>query len=209
MFSFAPSMDKREYIIHSAMALFAEKGFDNTSIREISNKAGVNVAMVSYYFGSKEKLFEAMIEQKSNFLKTKLEQLCKDETMSEMQKINKLISDYVTRILENPAYHRILHQQMLLNARPELNTMIKSLFCENTRYIRKIFEAGIAKGEFREVDIELTIISMFGTISQFLQRAYLFTDNQEEFNNSQYPEEIRIRLESHLQQMMQAHLLKN
>jgi len=202
-------MDKREHIIHSAQSLFAEKGFDNTSIREISNKAGVNVAMVNYYFGSKEKLFEAMLEQKSHFLKTRLEEMSQDDTMSGMEKISKLISDYVNRILENPNYHRILHQQMLLNARPELNTMIKCMFRDNTVHMKKIFEKSIADGEFREVDIELTIISLFGTISQFLQRAYLFTDNVEELNNSQYPEELKIRLISHLQQMMQAHLLKN
>ena len=98
---------------------------------------------------------------------------------------------------------------MLLNARPELNTMIKCMYRDNTVFIKKIFEDGIASGEFRKVDIELTIMSMFGTISQFLQRAYLFTDNPEELNNSQYPEDLKLRLVSHLQQMLQAHLLIN
>ena len=201
-------MDKREHIIHSALALFAEKGFDNTSIREISTKAGVNVAMVNYYFGSKEKLFEAMIEHKSHYLKTRLAQIAGDDSIDEMEKIRILIHDYVSRILTNPHYHRVLHQQMLLNARPELNTMIRCMFLDNTVHIRKIFDDGIRKGIFREVDIELTIISIFGTINQFLQRAYLFTDNAEELNHSEYPESLKTRLEKHLQELMEAHLLK-
>ncbi|HNO01068.1 MAG TPA: TetR family transcriptional regulator, partial [Chitinophagaceae bacterium] len=39
-----------------AEKLFAEKGYNGTSVRDIAEKAGINLAMVSYYFGSKEKL---------------------------------------------------------------------------------------------------------------------------------------------------------
>ena len=57
--------DKREQIIETTLQLFAEKGFEGTSIRDIAEKASVNVAMVNYYFGSKEKLFEKIIEHKA------------------------------------------------------------------------------------------------------------------------------------------------
>lgn len=46
-----------------ATRLFAEKGYDGVAIREISETAGVNTAMVYYYFESKEKLFRRIIEQ--------------------------------------------------------------------------------------------------------------------------------------------------
>ncbi|MES1161400.1 MAG: TetR family transcriptional regulator, partial [Bacteroidota bacterium] len=48
--------DKREHILIVAEELFGENGFDGTSVRDIAHKAGVNLAMISYYFGSKEKL---------------------------------------------------------------------------------------------------------------------------------------------------------
>ena len=47
--------DKRDYILDVAERLFAEQGFEAISIREISKAADINIAMVSYYFGSKEK----------------------------------------------------------------------------------------------------------------------------------------------------------
>lgn len=56
------SVDKREHIINTAIKLFASKGFEGTSIRDLAAAADVNVAMVNYYFGSKEKLFESMVE---------------------------------------------------------------------------------------------------------------------------------------------------
>ena len=53
--------DKQLQILLVAEKLFAEKGFDGTSIRNIAKEAGINIAMVSYYFGSKEKMLEALI----------------------------------------------------------------------------------------------------------------------------------------------------
>ena len=52
---------KQIEILNITEKLFAEKGFDGTSVRDIAKAADVNVAMVSYYFGSKEKLLDAII----------------------------------------------------------------------------------------------------------------------------------------------------
>ena len=48
--------DKQIHILNVAEELIAQKGFEGTSVREISSKAEINVAMISYYFGSKEKM---------------------------------------------------------------------------------------------------------------------------------------------------------
>ena len=54
--------NKQIQILEVAETLFAEKGFDATSTRDIAKSAGVNVSMISYYFGSKEKLFEEIFK---------------------------------------------------------------------------------------------------------------------------------------------------
>ena len=64
--------DKQIQILEVAETLFAEKGFDGTSIRDISKVAKINVAMVSYYFGSKEKLLESLVLFKTSGLKEQL-----------------------------------------------------------------------------------------------------------------------------------------
>ena len=51
--------DKKEQILEVAEELFAEYGFEGTSVRELAKKAKVNVAMISNYFGSKEQLINA------------------------------------------------------------------------------------------------------------------------------------------------------
>jgi TetR/AcrR family transcriptional regulator, regulator of cefoperazone and chloramphenicol sensitivity len=49
--------DARSRLIEAAMELFAEKGYEGTSVRDLATAAGVNVAAVSYHFGSKDALY--------------------------------------------------------------------------------------------------------------------------------------------------------
>jgi AcrR family transcriptional regulator len=53
----------RRRIIECAGALFAERGYAETSSKQITESAGVNVAAVNYYFGSREKLYTAVLEE--------------------------------------------------------------------------------------------------------------------------------------------------
>ena len=52
-------VEARARLLHAALRLFAEKGFANTSTRELAIAAGVNIAAISYYFGDKAGLYRA------------------------------------------------------------------------------------------------------------------------------------------------------
>ena len=53
----------RAHLLHAALRLFSEKGFAKTSIRDISQAAGANVAAISYYFGDKAGLYRAVFTE--------------------------------------------------------------------------------------------------------------------------------------------------
>jgi len=57
------SKDTRSRILDVAEELFSERGFDRVSIRDITNKARVNLAAINYHFGSKEDLIAAIFER--------------------------------------------------------------------------------------------------------------------------------------------------
>src|ERR1700760_864624 len=103
--------DKREHILITAEVLFGEKGFDGTSVRDIAQAAGVNLAMISYYFGSKEKLLESLIEFRTGYAYGILAELNKDESLSPWDKIDHLVEFYVDRILNNLRFHNIMYQE--------------------------------------------------------------------------------------------------
>lgn len=58
----AGQSDTRSEIAHQARALFAEKGYDGASIRMIATAAGVDPALIAYFFGSKPQLFAEVLE---------------------------------------------------------------------------------------------------------------------------------------------------
>jgi AcrR family transcriptional regulator len=103
--------EKQIQILQIAEKLFAEKGFDGTSIRDIAKEAVINVAMVSYYFGSKEKLLESLVLYKTSGLKELLSDLI-DEELDPIGKIYKLIALYVDRLNCNKGIYRILHFEL-------------------------------------------------------------------------------------------------
>jgi len=114
-------MDKKEFILTTALGLFAQKGFDGTSIRDIACKANVNVAMISYYFGSKEKMFQCIVEHKASQLKEVFQELINNPKLSEIQKIDLVIDHYVERIFANPLFHHLLQREISLNQRTQMH----------------------------------------------------------------------------------------
>lgn len=60
--AFDPAADTKWRVIAAATHLFATKGMENVSLRELTTAAGVNLAAVNYHFGSKDALFEAVLD---------------------------------------------------------------------------------------------------------------------------------------------------
>ena len=58
----------KEKLLDAAEKLFARKGYHGTSLRQITREAGVDLALVNYHFGGKEKLFEAVLERRGAML---------------------------------------------------------------------------------------------------------------------------------------------
>ena len=99
---------KKTEILNVAEKLFSINGFDGTSVRDIATEAGVNVAMISYYFGSKDKLLEALLLYRIEGLRLKIEEVSK-ESITPIQKMEKVIELYITRIQANRSIYNIIH----------------------------------------------------------------------------------------------------
>ncbi len=203
--------DKRTHIIETAMDLFAGKGYEGTSIRDIAEKASVNLAMVNYYFGSKEKLFEKIVEYKSSVTRGLLDEILKNEQLSSIEKIYAIIDSYVEKLFTHRSFHRLIYQELILNLRDELQNSIVSHLAPNSSIIKRIIETGIKNGEFKKVDVELTLASLMGTINQvLLSKKFCNKIMNKEDDYVPYDDiKFRKRVRNHLRQLMDAHLLNN
>jgi AcrR family transcriptional regulator len=204
--------DKREHILTVAEELFGEKGFDGTSVRDIANGAGVNLAMISYYFGSKEKLLESLIEFRSGSASGKLEDLNKDESLSSWDKIDGVVDYYVDKILNNLRFHNIMYQQASNTRSEEIRNLIMTIKLRNLELIKKIITDGQKKKIFREVDVVMTIGTVMGTISSYTQsREYGCRILNIDYSTEEaFSIQLAPRLKAHLKKLLKAHLdIKN
>lgn len=88
-------------ILDSARKIFVEKGFDGTSIRDIATDAEVNIAMVNYYFRSKENLFQQVfIDIYGNLLENAI--AGENENLNLRQKIDLLVSFILDNVSKTP-----------------------------------------------------------------------------------------------------------
>lgn len=140
---------KQIEIITITEKLFAENGFDGTSIREIAKAADINVAMVSYYFGSKEKLLEAIILYRISAFGLMLENL-QLETISAQQKIKKFISFYISRVYENKEIYQILHYEIVNQNRTSDFPAFTQIKRNNLQLLENVISEGQQNKVFKE-----------------------------------------------------------
>ncbi|MEP6615489.1 MAG: TetR family transcriptional regulator [Ginsengibacter sp.] len=202
-------MDKKEYILSVALELFGQKGFEGTSIRDIACKADVNIAMISYYFGSKEKMFQSIVENKASYLKEVFRELVNNTSLTEIEKIDLVIDHYVERIFAHPLFHHLLHRELSLNQRTQMHDRIIDILLRNIMVVKKIIESGIKNKIFRKVDPEITIATLIGTINQVLMSETMcrkLLQKDKDFKPYQ-SKKLKERIKVHLKQLMRAHLL--
>ncbi|UQD56584.1 TetR/AcrR family transcriptional regulator [Flavobacterium sp. K5-23] len=199
--------DKQIQILQVAENLFAEKGFDGTSIRTIAKEAKINIAMVSYYFGSKERLLESLVIFRTKDLKIQIDNLL-TINLEPIDKINKLIEIYIHKINCNKGIYRILHFEKATK-KEEINiNAFYELRKSNFKTLETIIKEGQEKGVFRkDISIPLLTPTILGTFFHFHMNKDYFSDllnlNSEElFNNY-----IKTNLTKHIQQTIKALLV--
>ncbi|STC93990.1 TetR/AcrR family transcriptional regulator [Chryseobacterium carnipullorum] len=106
-------VSKEENILFAAEKLFAEKGFEGTSTREISKAANVNISMISYYFGSKEKLYEKLVEYRMSEGQFFAKDILERTDINEWQKIEKIVDQFSGRVRHHKCFYRIMQREQL------------------------------------------------------------------------------------------------
>ena len=203
-------MTKREIIIESAIKLFGSKGFEGTSVREIAGDAKVNVAMINYYFGSKDKLFESVVEFRSSILRSIFSELVTNKKLSPIEKIDFMIDKFIERKFSDTKFSHLLHRELSLEHRPQLRNAISEILLKNIVSVKTIIRDGIKSGVFQPVDIELTLTTLLGTIHYLLTSDTMcqkILGKKEGFTPFQN-EQLKKRLSVHTKQLMRSHLLK-
>jgi len=159
----------RAKIAAAAEELFADRGFDGAAIRDIARKAGVNGAMIHYYFGNKEGLYRAMLEGAASKVRALLIETT-GGTGSTAERLARFVDAYAAYMLSQPNLARILYREMLTGAR-HIKQIAQQYAVTNFTMLRTMIADGIDRGELRPIDADLAPISLMGmvVIFQFLR----------------------------------------
>src|SRR6187431_1800804 len=97
-----PDLDTEAKIKNAARVVFHKKGFAATRTRDIAEEAGINLALLNYYFRSKEKLFNIiMLETFSGFIKS-IVVVFNDETTTLENKMESIANAYIDLLILEP-----------------------------------------------------------------------------------------------------------
>jgi AcrR family transcriptional regulator len=199
--------DKQIDILQAAEKLFAEEGFDGASIRNIAKEANVNIAMISYYFGSKEKLLEALIIHRTSGMKMQLENIF-NENLSPADKVDRLIDLYISRINKNKCMYQIVHFELSTKKRIMDMKAFIDIKLQNVEAFKRIIQEGQEEGVFRkDINIFLIPTTIVGILVHFqMNRIFMETALQLESDDA-FEAYIKNELTAHIKQTIKALLL--
>lgn len=153
--------EKQIHILDVAEELIAKKGYEGTSVRDICSKANINVAMISYYFGSKEKMMSYLYQYR--VLKTR-------ETFSEFadtikdgkpeMQLKEIIKYIVSQLFKYNYFHGFVTQE--LRHTENLKDELLDFYQLFVKKLDEVIKKGVASGVFtftpKPEDILTTII---------------------------------------------------
>lgn len=196
---------KEEHILLHAEKLFAEKGFEGSSTREISKKAKVNVSMISYYFGSKEKLFVKIFEVRMNESLAFSKDVLANDNLDEWEKLIAVVDRYADRVKNLKTFYRILQREQLNNKNPHIAEFLKNSKKGFLAIYTELFQKGFEKKIFtKKPRIEFIHSTISGTIFTALNTLPVYKDffNGDEKYEDQYFDEIKLHLQNILKHLL-------
>jgi len=195
-----------EKILVAAQKVFIRKGMDGSRMQEIADEAGINKALLHYYFRTKQKLFEAIFNKVFEKIFPDLNTFIQSERSIE-EKIGIFIEKYTDILLKNPFLPSFILKE--IHRDPEFlasvikNTGVKPK--EIFAMLEKEMEAGnIKKMNPKEVLINLIALCIFPVAARPLVEI-MFYDN----DKKAYDDFLKMRKETVKQFILDSILLQN
>ena len=170
---YSKTPNTRESILKSSERLFALKGFESTTVREIARVSRVNVAMIYYYFKTKEGLHQEIIEDSFCQLYSSLKEGIDQEKDPE-EKVYDIIKVYVDFLFNHKDIHRIFLKEAVTQS-SHVEVIVNKYISKNFDLVHSIIQEGAEKKIFRVQDTALSTFSLIGMILYYFTYEPVYT----------------------------------
>ena len=147
-------------IFETSMKLFAEKGYDATSIEEITSVVGVAKGTLYYHFSSKEEIFHFLVDEGMKLLQNSISIKTAQKTNS-IDKLKSIVLIQLKVLYKYEDFMTIIFSQLWGNE--PRNIECKKYVVQYLKIIEEIIQDGINKGEIIEADPETIASEIFST----------------------------------------------
>lgn len=158
------STTTRNKILESAKLVFIEKGKDGARMQEIANRAGVNKAMLFYYFSNKDLLYLDVLNSIFRQLFEKINGIAISE-IEPRRKIEQIVYEYTNFLSRNEGLPRIMLREIADGAEV-VSGILQEIFSKSESgpflNILSMIEDSVTSEQFRNVDPVQTFISILG-----------------------------------------------
>ena len=154
--------DTRTRLLNTASDLFAEHGFDGTSVRMIADEAGANLAAVNYYFGSKDNLFREVARTKLETVRA-IADSARNSPGDFGDRLRVLVRGLVEAFWERRRWVRIIADDMLHGAE-RLPLAVREELPRNVAALSSFLAEGLDDESHPGVEPRLTAMSLVGAI---------------------------------------------
>lgn len=158
----------RDQILDAAEALFARQGFDPTTIKEIGAQAGLNPALIYYYFDSKEELYKAVLERVVGAMIRRGGAVL-DQAADPEAAIRGLVAAQVEFVLSHPTAPKLLVREMIDHDARRAEAVILQVAAGLFQRLCDAIEQGQRLGQFRnDVQPRFAAISTISQVVYFM-----------------------------------------
>ncbi|MGE8429227.1 MAG: TetR/AcrR family transcriptional regulator [Sphingobacterium sp.] len=195
--------EKQIDILLAAERLFATKGFDGTSVRDIANEANVNVAMINYYFGSKDKLLDTFFEWRVPDFMINVDELALIDNA--LDKIDTMVDRSIKSMNSHRKLYHIITIESSLKQRMLISEAFRKLKLHNLEVISSVINEGVKQGVFKDGYDPILIHSMMmGTFMNFQMNHCFLQDQLHIDNDEEYANYIETTLTEFIQTTIKA-----
>lgn len=168
--------EKQIRILDVAEELIAKKGFEGTSVRDISSKANINVAMISYYFGSKEKMLAYLYQYRVQRTRENFSEFAHTikDGKPEMQ-MKEVIKFIVSQMFRYNYFHGFVRQE--IRHTEVVKDELLEFYSTAVENIDEIIKKGIASGVFHYAPKPEDVLTMIIGSAVFIIRNQSFYEN--------------------------------
>lgn len=202
---------KQMHIMQVALEIFAQKGYNGSSVRDIALASNVNLAMINYYFGSKLQLLEAIFENMTEVSKSHLDASIIDHNLSPTEKLEHIIDGYTHFALENKHFIVLLMRQQFAANTDSIDDFIFTLKFRYWRIFHNALEEAKKLNFFRKDVNIVTLISMImGTLNYLISdRNFLSKSKGIDSTDDQlYEEQIVTDTMNNIKSILKEYILK-